>query len=734
MCYNLNMTKYFKIIIKEAPLLFSALLIFLVPILFSSFFLTYNNFTLIKTSFLWSGSAILLFLTLIKFIIFNYRIPSFKGKYFWLLLIIFLFFNTFFVASDLNLAIFGDYDRRFGLITYLSFLLFFFLLFINLKLSDNFNKTVKYLLGVITFSALLISIYGILQYLGLDIYNWQEPVYRTRIISSLGQPNFLASFLLLSLGSSIAFYTLSLNIYWRIYTILVIFLQLIALVLTDSRGAWLSLIIVIFLSIFLFFKTKRKILFFKTILFTLLLIIFSIYFLPNNQFINRLQTFSDFSSGSILARQEFYKAAISAWDKKKLFGYGLEHGGEILVYYYQPDWAVFMLVNDYPDRAHNIILDILLNFGLLGLIIFIFLVINVIYLLFLKKKLSQFKPWFLVLCLGLLAYFISLLFSFPSISTSLLSWSILAILMSYSLNNYSQLNFRFNNSNIKKIFLSFLLILNLFLIIFIVNNSLKNIKADNLFFKCRLSLANQSLSGINYCFLALDKASDPVIKNYYTNFINNYLIDNYVLFPEELKKDFYGFLENNYSIINNNNYSSLLTKAKTACFLEKENWQAEYNQVINRSPRRPFIYQNKANCYFILKKYNQAILNYNKALNLLPSIYDDRLNEDHYRALNYYRYLLFFGLGQSYSQIGDYQLAISKYLKAYNSFPNDFSVWRQIAWANYYLGNLSEAIYNYLYLLENDIINNEDLLIISNWYQELGDYEEANYYYNLLND
>ena len=63
---------------------------------------------------------------------------------------------------------------------------------------------------------------------------------------------------------------------------------------------------------------------------------------------------------------------IKAILNKPLLGYGVENLQETFVSYYDASWAIHGDVNQVPDRAHNIVLDILMSGGILLLLAYIF--------------------------------------------------------------------------------------------------------------------------------------------------------------------------------------------------------------------------------------------------------------------------------------------------------------------------------------------------------------------------
>ncbi len=708
MCYNLNMNKYLLKIIYWAPIVFIVFFLFIFPLIFSSFIYSYNVFELLKGAVLWPAVLLLLLLSLIKIFVFNINIKNYLNNNFifiFLILIIFLIFNTFIVADNYDLALFGDYNRRQGLFTQLSYIVFFSLMVFNLMIVKNFKKTINYILFSISLSGFLVALYGFMQYIGLDYFIWQETVISGRVISSIGQPNFLASFLLLSLGVSIATLFKFKNIYLKLFFIIIIFFHLLTIYLSASRSAFIALILVFIISLFTLIKKRKNllILFFSSLISCLIFIILFINYLPDNRF---TQTFN-FKEGSTLARKEFYATAFEIIKEKPVFGHGLEQAGNRFVAYYNPDWALFSKVNDYPDRAHNIVLDLIINFGIIGFLIYLSIFIYSIYFLLFKNKKKEKYLYFIYL--SIIAYIISLLFSFPSLATSLYFWSLLAILFSFSIYNLSKgkekldlmgLNFKY------RIIILALIIISILFFYISFNNSLRTIKADEKFLLCHNSLIYNDLDNFHYCWQALELTTDISQRNYYFVTIINYYIDNYSRFDLEFKELFDNYLHSLYNEINNNNYELVFTKAKLACYLKKDDYKERFNYLINYSLKRPAVYYAQANCYNYLKDYENAIDNYNIALALLPDIKDSRLNKEHKLSLKKYSYLLFFALGQSYALSEDYEKAIIYFKQAYNNNPENIDIFKNIGQAYYLLENYSQAIESYLYAYKKDQTNN----------------------------
>ncbi len=344
----------------------------------------------------------------------------------------------------------GYYFRQMGYLAYLHFFLFFLVLFFNLKT----KKQVQRIFYAILASLFLVVFYGILQILGVDPINWSEPAFLTqRIFSTLGQPNFLGSWLLLTgpIFIWLSWYYFSpkkTNQSFPSTTPLLIvplivcffFFTLLALILTQSRGAWIGFLFSgLFLLIILIGPTRKKLLF--KILFLFLILSGTIFFLFNSSsflnkedqsiFLTRIKSLTQLKETGGL-RIILWQQSLDLIREKPFLGYGLESQHFVFAPVYQPEQATLESINLMPDRAHNDFLDTLLVSGILGGLAYLFLIISSFYLglkYVLKSKFSEEKLMGLVLLTGLLGYLISLQFSFAVITTTLYFWAYLAIIL-----------------------------------------------------------------------------------------------------------------------------------------------------------------------------------------------------------------------------------------------------------------------------------------------------------------
>jgi len=104
-------------------------------------------------------------------------------------------------SMDVHTSIWGYYSRfHGGLLSTVSYIILFYAFVSNIKDSQQ----IKNLLKVILSTALIVSLYGILEHFGIDKNLWVQDV-QNRVFSSLGQPNWLAAYLSILIPISMAF-------------------------------------------------------------------------------------------------------------------------------------------------------------------------------------------------------------------------------------------------------------------------------------------------------------------------------------------------------------------------------------------------------------------------------------------------------------------------------------------------------------------------------------------------
>jgi O-antigen ligase len=318
-------------------------------------------------------------------------------------------------SIDTRSSMLGYYSRfHGGLASSITYSLLYWAYVANM----NRNKTMK-AFYIILSSAFLVSLYGILQHFGFDKDIWVQDV-QTRIFSSLGQPNWLAAWLVglipitwaLALKSGIRNQELGIrNKKFLLYTSLSA-LFFLTLLYTKSRSGLLGFAIaavVFWPSVFMFIKKRKasstttliKFLILNSLFIILVLIVGSPWTPSISKFVNKsknlqsssLQADAQKPQGPALAvggsesgeiRKIVWTGAIDVWKNYPILGSGLE---TFAFAYYNFRPLEHNLVSEWDylyNKAHNEYLNIAATTGSIGLLSYAILVFASIYL-FLKE-------------------------------------------------------------------------------------------------------------------------------------------------------------------------------------------------------------------------------------------------------------------------------------------------------------------------------------------------------------
>jgi O-antigen ligase/Tfp pilus assembly protein PilF len=278
----------------------------------------------------------------------------------------------------------GYYSRfNGGMISILCYSLLYWAFVSNLD-SKSALRTLYFVLS----SAVLVSTYGILEHFGIDKNLWVQDV-QSRVFSTLGQPNWLAAWLVALMPIT---WALMLSKSRYLYFGLSV-LFFITLLFTKSRSGILGFAAadLTFWAGYVWLNRKEKV---KTILspliisnlsFVFLALIIGTQFTPSiNSIISKsANTQIEKSSGPALEvggtesgtiRKIVWKGAVEVWKHYPVFGTGVE---TFAYSYYKFRPAEHNLVSEWDfiyNKAHNEYLNMAANTGSIGLISYLFLI------------------------------------------------------------------------------------------------------------------------------------------------------------------------------------------------------------------------------------------------------------------------------------------------------------------------------------------------------------------------
>jgi len=265
----------------------------------------------------------------------------------------------------------GSYEHLGGFITVL--VVFVTLIILLAQLTP---KSVTKILAVMSIVGSLISLYALVQNFGMGL---------TRPVSTLGNPVFLGSFLIITIFITLYFALMSQRlwlrlVYWGLFS-----LQFVAVLITQSRGPLIGLSIGLMVFVFgwLWIKYAAHIAqFWKRVGMVIAagaVLGIGIYLLRVPLGIQRIFNYSfapDTSGHSrLMIAQSIYEAIWS----RPLLGFGPEN---IYVAYdkYYSITPVSSYGELFADRAHSVILDQLASAGWLGLIVMLVVVAMLVWM------------------------------------------------------------------------------------------------------------------------------------------------------------------------------------------------------------------------------------------------------------------------------------------------------------------------------------------------------------------
>ncbi len=396
----------------------SILASFFTPLIFSGFF--YFPYIVPKT---------LVFQVLVEVALFFYIILVFKNKKYLfkfdnLTKSVLAFFSIYTIAGvfgeDVFRSFFGNFERMLGIVNLAHFVILF------LIIKSTFVSFSEWIVAFRTFifAGFLVAIYGLFQKMGLSfVYN----AGTNRIDSTIGNAAFFAGYMIFNLFFSIFLLLKDKLSSFKYFYIISIFVSLLAIYLSSTRGAILATITsFVFFAIALLvkFRSSLKDFFtFKNSIFKWFLVGVSVFFIigffAQNAFLDPIKRISSISLSDTTTKTRILSAGVS-WQgflNAPILGYGPENYNLVFDKYYNPK---LYPTENWFDHAHNIIFDTLASSGILGFLAYLSILFFAVYVLFKRKEISHSEYVASLLFMALiLAYFLQNLFVFDALVTYL---------------------------------------------------------------------------------------------------------------------------------------------------------------------------------------------------------------------------------------------------------------------------------------------------------------------------
>ena len=276
--------------------------------------------------------------------------------------VLFLFFSIITTIFSID-----PYSSFISLLSYIAIFTIFIISF------DLFRdiRLIKWFLGWILFIGLIFSIYALFHYIS---------GYDTRLTGTLLDPDTAAGFLLIIIPISLYFLFITKKTLGVFLNIVLSSIFIVSFYFTLSRGAYIAFIIeIIFLTIVFikYYKTYLKRLLSVFILSLILILLISHVGL-NSQVarvsLNRvISSVTAGTSLSVVDRVDVYIRSLDIVSHYPIFGTGLGTFGDIFAKYQNIPWVYF-------TYTHNQYLQIFVEEGIIGGLIFLSFFIYILYL------------------------------------------------------------------------------------------------------------------------------------------------------------------------------------------------------------------------------------------------------------------------------------------------------------------------------------------------------------------
>ena len=262
------------------------------------------------------------------------------------------------------ISIWSSPDKGFSFYNYYNLMGRYVLIYYLVVNNINSTAQIKRIIWVMLSSALLVALYGFYQYLfGVNILvnEWvdgaQFPDLKVRVFSTLENPNLLAGFLVTMMAIAAGMGCKSDTIKGRVVLFALVAVLGTCLILTYSRGAWLSLLAVIAVYGVL---CNRKI-------FWLFILLPIGLFYGHDAVLERIMSIMNPTDTSSTLRLALWESTFAMIMDKPIFGIGW--GAYWLVY---PEYDFFLNNSNVKIfHAHNMYLNIAAEIGVPGLICFL---------------------------------------------------------------------------------------------------------------------------------------------------------------------------------------------------------------------------------------------------------------------------------------------------------------------------------------------------------------------------
>ncbi len=372
-----------------------------------------------KTLFFQSAIEILAAFYLVLVII----APRYRPRLDVLTILILAYFSALIVSAlsgiDFQRSFWGTEERGTGLLAQFHFLTFFIMA--RSVLGEEKYRRRVYFIAVV--SGIFLSIIALLQLKGLKIFGVDLGM---RLSSTTANPIFFASILLFYVTFALYLAAKAKGLLRFFYLACSLFFVGIIFA-TETRGAVLAMIfgIVFFLIITAVKSISKKTRLAIGVSFAFLaLLLAAFWFNRDSQFIKKTRVLNRFVNlYDITAKTRFlgWGIALEAFKERPVLGWGPENFYAAFNKNYNPRLLEYSYYETWWDRPHNIILEVMVNAGVVGAVLYLSIFVYAAAILFKRKNNAE-----NILATGLLVYLAQNMLVFDTPSSLLLFMALLS--------------------------------------------------------------------------------------------------------------------------------------------------------------------------------------------------------------------------------------------------------------------------------------------------------------------
>lgn len=311
----------------------------------------------------------------------------FRNKTFLILsgLLVFVFVISTILSVSPELSFFGKYNKQAGLFSFLHYYLFFILLLFGFGKEDFKKALVAALCGLG-----LSLLYGVSQFFGFYIGDFNIDTFLGRIFSTFGHPNTFGLYVLILffpvLGAIVICYKRKKWVLMAL-CVLLICLSVFDLVISKGRASILGVVAGLFVFIVLagIYFHKRKVVVLSFIVPVLL--ISSVVFANIFGWPGRL-VLSGENLRAVETRLVMWPKTVDLVFEKPVFGHGLDTFEQSFGPHMDNRLLLLESISNVPDRAHNVILQWASDLGIFGLFVILISFLWIMYIGFPRRRMK----------------------------------------------------------------------------------------------------------------------------------------------------------------------------------------------------------------------------------------------------------------------------------------------------------------------------------------------------------